>query len=144
MSIAIIWDDGLGTFAPDGVDFLQDNSLTTDVVISLFTDRRAAASDVLPDGTHDRRGWWGDSYRTRPIGSRLWLLSREKALDAVLRKAETYATEALMWMKNAGKITALHCEATQPQRGVLWLKIRLTLPNGAVTPFTFKATLKGV
>ncbi|AIJ09254.1 phage protein GP46 [Edwardsiella anguillarum ET080813] len=143
MSIAIIWEDGLGTFAMNGMDFLTDNSVTTDVIISLFTDRRAEPSDALPDGSHDRRGWWADSYRRRPIGSRLWLLSREKTLTSVLRRAKNYAEEALAWMKTAGLITALQVEATVPRHGVLHLAIRLTLPDGAITPFVFKATFKG-
>ncbi|SPX13542.1 phage protein GP46 [Escherichia coli] len=77
--LAIIWTNGRGDIAQDGIDMLTDDSLTTDVTISLFTDRRSLDSDTLPDGSDDRRGWWGDSYRDRPIGSRLWLLSREKA-----------------------------------------------------------------
>ncbi|STH73574.1 phage protein GP46 [Escherichia coli] len=68
--LAIIWTNGRGDIAQDGIDMLTDDSLTTDVTISLFTDRRALDSDTLPDGSDDRRGWWGDSYRDRPIGSR--------------------------------------------------------------------------
>ncbi|MEA7520258.1 hypothetical protein ONQ60_26260, partial [Salmonella enterica subsp. enterica serovar Virginia] len=40
--------------AQDGIDMLTDDSLTTDVTISLFTDRRALDSDTLPDGSDDR------------------------------------------------------------------------------------------
>ena len=43
----------------------------------------ALDSMKIPDGTRDRRGGGEDSFRERPVGSRLWLLSREK--DAVLR-----------------------------------------------------------
>ena len=75
--IAIVWVNGRGNIQQAGIDMLTDDSLTTEVIISLFTDRRALDSDDLPGGDSDRRGWWGDSYRDRPIGSRLWLLSRE-------------------------------------------------------------------
>lgn len=46
--LAIVWKDGSGDIAQDGIDMLTDNSLTTEVVISLFTDRRAQDSDELP------------------------------------------------------------------------------------------------
>lgn len=39
--LAIIWTNGRGDIAQDGIDMLTDDSLTTDVTISLFTDRRA-------------------------------------------------------------------------------------------------------
>ena len=123
---------------------LTDDSLTTEVVISLFTDRRAQDSDELPGNDGDRRGWWGDSYRSRPIGSRLWLLSREKTLPSVLERAADYALEALQWLKDAGRVTRIAVGASQPVSGTLQLDIALTLPDGSVEPFTFKTDLNGV
>ena len=52
------------------------SDMYTAVIISLFTDG-LARSDDQHDGT-DRRGWWGDSGSEMTIGSRLWLLNREK------------------------------------------------------------------
>ncbi|EGW6888292.1 hypothetical protein JGU32_002946 [Salmonella enterica] len=142
--LAIVWKDGSGDIAQDGIDMLTDNSLTTEVVISLFTDRRAQDSDELPGNDGDRRGWWGDSYRSRPIGSRLWLLSREKTLPSVLERAADYALEALQWLKDAGRVTRIAVGASQPVSGTLQLDITLTLPDGSVEPFTFKTDLNGV
>ena len=78
-------------------DILTDGGLRTAVIFSLFTDREAQPDDVIPDGSSNRRGHWGDIYNEagEKIGSRLWLLSREKETDAVLRRAEDYADEAL-------------------------------------------------
>ncbi|SQD03554.1 phage protein GP46 [Escherichia coli] len=42
--LAIIWTNGRGDIAQDGIDMLTDDSLTTDVTISLFTDRRSLDS----------------------------------------------------------------------------------------------------
>lgn len=142
--LAIIWKNGKGDIAQSGVDMLADSSLTHEVIISLFTDRRALESDNLPDGSSDRRGWWGDSFRSRPIGSRLWLLSREKTMNSVLERAASYALEALQWLKDAGRVKRIAVGASQPERGVLQLDIELTLLNGAVEPFSFKATYTGV
>lgn len=142
--IAIIWVNGRGNIAQDGIDMVIDGSLTTEVIISLFTDRRALESDALPSNDADRRGWWADSYRDRPIGSRLWLLSREKTLQSVLDRASAYALEALLWLKEAGRVSKITVAASQPQKGWLALDITLRLPSGAVVPFTFKAQLNGV
>ncbi len=92
-------------------DFLQLNSqLDTDkellsaIAISLFTDRLADADDPLPSDTDkDRRGWWGDwdasdIHRSPMIGSRLWLLRREKQTEQTRLRAETYIREALQWL----------------------------------------------
>ena len=79
-------------------DLAADNGLKTAVLISLFTDRLAAADDEIPDGTEDRRGWWGDmpadgsapsGAPPDPIGSRLWLLARAKQSAETLNRAST-------------------------------------------------------
>ncbi|MFT4464012.1 MAG: phage GP46 family protein [Sodalis sp. (in: enterobacteria)] len=141
---ALRWMNGEGVLVQAGADLLADDSLTTTVLLCLFTDRRAEVSDRLPDGGHDRRGWWADSYRDRPVGSRLWLLSREKALPAVLARAEAYADEALRGLLDAGMISQLHCQASAPLPGWLRLTVRLTLKDGSARPFTFKARLEGM
>ncbi|ELN6426105.1 phage GP46 family protein, partial [Salmonella enterica] len=102
--VAIVWRSGHGDLVLNGPDLLTDDSIKTAVIISLFTDRRAQPSDPVPDGTTDRRGWWADSFRKRPIGSRLWLLSREKTLASVVERTAAYADEALAWLKPAGLV----------------------------------------
>ncbi|MBI3453376.1 MAG: phage GP46 family protein [Rhodospirillales bacterium] len=73
--------------------------LETAIIVSLFTDRWARDDDRLPSDDGDRRGWWGDSgTEAGQIGSRLWLLSREKQTEATRQRAEEYAREALSWL----------------------------------------------
>lgn len=45
-------------------------------------------------------GWWADSYNDDepPIGSKLWLLSREVLTDSTLKLAREYAEDALQWL----------------------------------------------
>ena len=91
-------------------DLLGDEGLTTPITISLFTDRLARADDprpeYLPGQWSDRRGWWGDlsrlDGRESPIGSRLWLLHREKELPAVVLRAQDYTDESLAWLPAEG------------------------------------------
>lgn len=96
-------------------DLKTDDGLETAVIISLFTDARADTDDILPDNSDDRRGWWGDSFADIAgdrIGSKLWLLAREKALPAVARRVETYAGEALNWLIIDGVASRIVCTAT--------------------------------
>lgn len=99
----------------------QDRSLTTAVIISLFTDKRDPAA--LPD---DARGWWGDD-----IGSLRWTLSREKQTNDVLNPLIKYDTDALQWLQDAGLVTAIEITASWVARGVLHENIVLTLPDGS-------------
>jgi len=74
------------------------DDLETAVFISLFSDRQANSDDVIPDGSTDRRGWWGDQGQPVLLGSRLWLLSRSRLDDNAAKAAVIYAKEALQWL----------------------------------------------
>ncbi|MDB6374444.1 phage GP46 family protein [Photorhabdus bodei] len=140
--IALQWQTNNADIAIEHADITLDNSLSTAVIISLFTDRRALDSDALPSGTGtDKRGWWGDSFNARPIGSRLWLLSREKQLSSVLHRAKAYAEEALTWLIEDNHAKQITVAATVPERGVLLLTVNITLFNGSVLPLSFKTHL---
>ena len=111
--IKIRWDDGLfeGDFLFTDNDFETDEGLGTAVMISWFTDQRAAIDDVIPnaDGDFiDKRGWWGDLVDTKfandKIGSKLWLLNRSKTTQENITKGIEYGTTALDWMKEDGII----------------------------------------
>lgn len=81
--------------------------LASAVIVALGTDRLALATDTLPDpDSDDRRGWWGDLdaetiWNGWPIGTRIWLLSREKITGtgarqgSTLARAENYVREAV-------------------------------------------------
>jgi phage gp46-like protein len=102
----------------DGVDLETDEGLETAIIISLLTDRLAAADDEIPDGSGDRRGWWGDlplddaPDQAQPdyIGSRLWLLARAKALPETAARAKTYTLEALAWLLADGVAASIDVE----------------------------------
>lgn len=116
--ITTIWDvaNGRGDWAMAGPSLQAGSDLETAVLISLFTDRLADASDVIPDGSGDPRGWWGDLDAPSPIGSRLWLLDRSCARADVPVKAQQYITEALAWLLEDGVATAVEvaCQFTAP------------------------------
>lgn len=82
-------------------DLQMDAGLQTAVIVSLFCDARASDTDTLPHGQTDKRGFWGDDANNR-VGSKLWLLGREKVLPAVAEKAAQYARDALQWLVDDG------------------------------------------
>ena len=139
--ISLVWQS---VDADIVLDSLTGDSVTTNVIASLFTDRRAQPSDDLPDGGTDRRGWWCDTWRSESMGSRLWLLSREKQMQTVLTKTQNYATEALAWMLKAGLIRDYRVTATNPSNGLLLLTVTIKLNDGSILPMSFKASLNGV
>jgi phage gp46-like protein len=104
--IKIAWDNvlfGGGDFEIENSDLAADNGLETAAIISLFSDRRARDDDLLLDVDNiDKRGWWGDDVlpivEGDKIGSRLWLLLREKTTPETLTRAKEYIREALQWM----------------------------------------------
>ena len=123
-------------------DLVAEGSLRTAVILSLFLDRRAEDDDILPNGSDDRRGWWADTVAPMTdygigggsasgdhIGSRLWLLSREKQLAGVLERARHYAEEALTWLVEDGVATAVQVTATNPRQGWLVLEVTVTLSD---------------
>jgi len=73
----------------------ETQELVTAFVVAFNTDARADPDEVLPDPrSSDRRGWWGDLDAQKiwngwPIGSKLWLLSRAKIVDAGAREGAT-------------------------------------------------------
>lgn len=135
-------------------DLVAEGSLRTAVILSLFLDRRADDDDILPNGSDDRRGWWADTVAPMTdygigggsasgdhIGSRLWLLSREKQLAGVLDRARHYAEEALTWLVEDGVATAVQVTATNPRQGWLVLEVTVTLSDTSEYRDTFPLSL---
>jgi phage gp46-like protein len=115
-------------------DLMGDPGPVTPITISLYSDRVARTDDPLPEimpGVKtDRGGWWGDLVRSDgrrdPIGSRLWLLSREKETRETVARAKEYVTEGLAWAKVQGGSTKE--EVTDEGRGRMKIDIQAKFP----------------
>lgn len=130
--LALTWKDGNGDVVIINDGLMLDDSLTTAMIISLFTDLRV----------NGERGWWGDSFNDdvrQQTGSKLWTLSREKQLQTVLDDAQRYATEALAWLITDGEVKDYQVIATNPQTSVLLLTITVTLLDESKEQHTFSA-----
>src|SRR5215469_271639 len=139
VDIALEWSNALWRgdwrLGPDGT-LADDNDLGTAVMLSLFSDRTALPDDVIPD-RGPIRGWWADTYRDYPIGSRLWLLWREKQTETVRRRAEEYAREAMQWFIAENIAKTVEVTATWVRRGLLELQVTMTPPVGERRIFRF-------
>lgn len=112
----------------------QTVALHRAAVISLLTWRRAGADDPLDDA--ERYGWWGDSFPSQAddrIGSRLWLLRRRSLTAQTERDARDYAREALQWLLDDGRVTAVEI-STHRAIDRLEMRVLLTTPEGERVP----------
>lgn len=131
-------DNGQVDFGRNAAGALSaETTLETAVVISLLTERRAEPDDRLPTTAKsnrpippDRKGWAGDGFDNTRIGSRLWLLQREKQTPETLRRAISYAREALQWLIDDEHVTSIDVQGAWNGLGRLELGIRLQLPGG--------------
>ncbi len=138
VDISTIWNEQLagGDYVVDpATKALTANAdLATSVVLSLFSDRTANPDDRIWDGG-GHRGWWGDAYLRHPIGSRLWLLHREKQTEMTRVRAEIYAREALQWMLADGVAAAVEIRAEWADIGRLDLYADIISAGGLRTGF---------
>ncbi|GHD60426.1 phage GP46 family protein [Jeongeupia chitinilytica] len=136
--LALVLDDsGRIDLAITAGDLVRETTLNTCVLVCLGTDARAGPDDAIPDGTTDRRGWWGDALGQQVHGSLLWLLSREKHTAAVAQRLEDYARQALAWMVPAGLAARIDVQATlAPGQGAV-LAVTLYQRDGSAAHYEY-------
>lgn len=132
----------LGTFdiAMNGADLLTGNDLQSAILISLFTNRLAEADDPLPDPNGDRQGWWGDDFANVDgdlIGSRLYLLNREKQTNETLVRAKEYVEEALQWLLDDLVVDTLNVNVAYVQQGFLGIQVQCVDGKGVSSQYSF-------
>ena len=123
---------------------MADN-LSRSVVISLFTWQRASQSDEVDND--QRMGWWGDTFAENKgdkIGSKLWLLLRQKVTDETLLRAQEMADDALQWLVEDGICTEISVsverDSNDPNR--INLSVILEQEHGK-TSYEIKDVLNG-
>lgn len=135
--IRLAWDNTVGAAriqkTAEGA-LAEDEGLETRVLLSLFTDLEATDEEIAAAGLVEQRGWWAEAGTLRDpnrprLGSKLWLLRREKTRVLTLRRAEQYALEALAWLKSAGIAESIEVLATSPLTGWLYLEVTITKPG---------------
>jgi phage gp46-like protein len=105
--IRIALEDGEGALNIKNSDLEIDLGLETAIILSLFSDQRAEKDSIPPDGSRDLRGWWGDVTQEDAIGSKLWLLFREKVTSNTREKFKAAASASLQWMLDDGVASSI-------------------------------------
>ena len=123
---------------------MTDN-LSRAVVISLFTWQRASQSDEVDND--QRMGWWGDTFAENKgdkIGSKLWLLLRQKITDETLNRAQEYAFDALKWLIDDGICSdiTVNVERDEDDPNRINLSVQLTTSTSNLT-YKIKDVLNG-
>ncbi len=123
----------------------EEDGLDTAVIQSLLTDRRANDDDVIPGGVDDKRGVWMDSYAEAEgdlMGSRLWLLDREKLLPETVNKVRDYCDESLKWLVKDSIAKAVTTTATIIRNhpvGIIAASIDITKQDGSINRYQFES-----
>lgn len=121
------------------------DSLSRAVVISLFTWQRASQSDEVDND--QRMGWWGDTFAENKgdkIGSKLWLLLRQKVTDETINSAQEYAYESLKWLIDDGICSdiTVNVERDTDDPNRINLDVQLTTSTSNLT-YKIKDVLNG-
>lgn len=135
--IGLFFEKGVFDIKIEDDDFKADDGLEASVAISVFTDRRINEDDLDPL-EKDKRGWWGDMFPDEPndqIGSRLWLLERQKTTTETARRSEDYITESLQWMLEDGVASNISVESDYDENKILIPVVEITRPDGESTRF---------
>lgn len=135
---------GRGDWAMAGPDLAAGADLESAVLISLFTDRRADPDDVIPDGTNDPRGWWGDAGQDYAIGSKLWLLDRSKQSEPVRLRAQNYIEDALRWLLDDGVAASVEVVTRWQRPALLAAQVTILEPNARTSIFNYQWAWGGV
>lgn len=112
------------------------DSLTRAVLISIFSWRRAGKDD----SPEEDNGWWGDSYPTSQndrIGSRLYLLKRQKLTNKTPIKAREYLNECLKWLTDDGIAARIDVTVTRTGINELTASIAISKRDGTVVTVSF-------
>ncbi|MCM2569698.1 MULTISPECIES: phage GP46 family protein [Achromobacter] len=131
--IRTVWDAGVahGDWLLSEGALVTGADLATAMLVSVFTDAMAAPDDVIPDGTGDPRGWWGDQFDPdAPLGSKLWLLQREKQTQTTLNRAYDYLAEALKWLIDDGVVARFDISVEWVRESFLGAQIIAYSPGG--------------
>lgn len=139
--LALKWLDEEGRFdlAISSGDIEKEEGLRTAIALSLFTDRRVTVRE-LPEGESKLRGWWADALadaQDDQVGSKLWLLGREKQTEETLQRAKEFATEALAWLIEDGVASKVEVSISFQGHGILRIEVEIYRPKAGASSLTF-------
>lgn len=137
VDIKLVLEGDIADIAIENGDLRPEVTLTTAVLISLFTDRRAEQGDSLAFEGDDPRGFWAEDTED-PYGSRLWLLSRSKATDETALQAVEFCAQALEWISNLDIAERIGVEAAFDSSRRLCIEVEIERGSARRWPSLWK------
>lgn len=112
-------------------DILTEDSLDTNLKMSLYCDRRASDTEVLHP--ERRRGWIGnESTEGFEIGSKLWLFKQERLTRSTINTMKTIVKDALQWLIDDELAKDLSVDIIIDSVTSVSVKITITRFNGKI------------
>lgn len=102
------------------------NNFDTALQMSVYCERRADASEVLP--SDQRRGWWGNTVAKQvgfEIGSKIWILYQSRITQNVINKIQIYAQQATSWLVEGGYLDKIDINVEQVDAKQIRLNLTL-------------------
>ena len=123
---------GLYDFSLDASgDILTEDFFDTSILMSLFCERRAIASEM--PASHLRRGWIGnESTPGFEIGSKVWLYEQARLTRATLNGINSVIKEALQWMIDDNIALEVAASSTLSRNNSITVEVTITRPNSKV------------
>jgi phage gp46-like protein len=124
IDLALTKNDYYDISFTDG-DFTLTDGLDTALILSVYCERRADASEVSTPNL--QRGWWGNLFSLKQNfeqGSKLWLLYQSRNTQLTLNRAIAYAQDAFSWMVEDGLLDNVEVNGEMIAQGI---KIIVTL-----------------
>ena len=132
-------DDGIYDIhiTEDG-DFEADDSFDINIIMSLFVDARADASEIAEP--LQRRGFWGDlilfAQEDLVSGSKLWLVYGRNT-EKQLNNAIDYTKKALQWLIIENHVRNINVTGSITMNGII-VNVEFIVEDNSVSEFSFK------
>lgn len=115
-------------------DFETVDGFDTTVVLFLFTDARATATEA--SNPANRRGWIGNLFRVLDLGSLLWLMQQVRNTREMRNKIKAYTENALQPLIDDGFTAQVVVNVEKTGRRSIKLTIELII-NGESRKYEF-------
>jgi len=117
----------------DDGDIKSSDTFDTAIIVSLFSDQRADASEV--PASQNRRGWIGnESTPGEEIGSKLWLYEQTRLTQTNLNGIVDAARQSLRWFVKEGLLESLVASDATIDSDEIRFRVVLKRFNSEVEP----------
>ena len=135
--IGLIERDGSYDLAVNGSDLVTDLSLSSAVIMTLFSNARATPERTNLEIPEDPRGWWANDN----VGSLLWLFSRQAITPTLLVDIENECARALQYLVDEGRAESIDIVATRGrEQDTVNLRIEIVRSDNETEEFNFQLT----